>query len=654
MNKNLLYFGIFLLFLFFLIPLNPISTSRLDSLNFTSDNRVLVLSSRDTFHHSTSHNYAIQNNQSGIKGLFVEATPQAAIVLTLENNLDPGSIYWGRKIKRYYLETNLSEICDLLPHQANALGFDYILAERFSFRYKLDDCFSDVNIDNSSNVPYSIISNFTGYIENQSKLNNSTSFFLFELPETSLVEIPTKRLELLSEEWDDYVYHWFFTPQIKDYIFVSGLQNFSVDGQIKNISYTKDGLSFEVDSDDVVPVLVKISEFPNWRAYQNNTRLEIFRASPYMMLVYAAPGEVVFKYVRDPIDIISIFISIVSFILLVILLFIFPIKREKRNKISSYILLVVLFFAAKFIIPLFQLKNLFRWDLSGHYFSAWFLREYTFPFIFGWNHFFFSGQPFLQFYPPAFAYMSALLSFIFSLDFSIKLIISVSILLVPIVFFFAVKSFSFSEEESVFIVLLMIAIFFFSNGHYGGNYDSIFTIGLIPGFIGLLLFFFFIYLLNAKGNISLLAIFLSLIILTHIVAAISSCIFLVGYMLLSRKRFIVGLKVIAFTFGLTAFWTIPFLWKSKYLYSVMINEFLSSPWLLFLVFLLITIYFFKSKNILFPASFFILVISLFALLDLSFLPIHYYRFNIYILYFLPIFVIYFAKSFFKLLKVKLE
>ncbi len=56
-----------------------------------------------------------------------------------------------------------------------------------------------------------------------------------------------------------------------------------------------DRIRFRINSAEPVPVLIKISEFPNWRAYSEGKELHIYRASPYFMLIYAR-GEVELRY----------------------------------------------------------------------------------------------------------------------------------------------------------------------------------------------------------------------------------------------------------------------------------------------------------------------------------------------------------------------
>lgn len=59
------------------------------------------------------------------------------------------------------------------------------------------------------------------------------------------------------------------------------LKKIEVEAKIKDFSYTNKRISFKVDSNKKVPVLLKFSYYPKWRG-----RTEIYMANPSLMLVY--------------------------------------------------------------------------------------------------------------------------------------------------------------------------------------------------------------------------------------------------------------------------------------------------------------------------------------------------------------------------------
>jgi uncharacterized membrane protein YfhO len=81
----------------------------------------------------------------------------------------------------------------------------------------------------------------------------------------------------------------------------------------KNWEYLK----FKVESERDVPILVKISEYPRWRAYQDGEEIKIYRASPYLMLLYGH-GTIELRYERLWYDYLGYFLSATGIIWIVI------------------------------------------------------------------------------------------------------------------------------------------------------------------------------------------------------------------------------------------------------------------------------------------------------------------------------------------------
>ena len=71
--------------------------------------------------------------------------------------------------------------------------------------------------------------------------------------------------------------------------------------------------SIDVDSAAEIPVLVKVSYFPNWHAYSNEKEIPVYTASPNLMAVYAK-GRVDFVFERSNLEIIAILMSLLFFI----------------------------------------------------------------------------------------------------------------------------------------------------------------------------------------------------------------------------------------------------------------------------------------------------------------------------------------------------
>jgi uncharacterized membrane protein len=81
-------------------------------------------------------------------------------------------------------------------------------------------------------------------------------------------------------------------------------------------SPTMDRIKFFVESEKRVPIYIKISYFPKWKAYQNGIETPIYKASPNFMIVYGK-GEIELRYEETDIEKIGFLLSIIGLIWLV-------------------------------------------------------------------------------------------------------------------------------------------------------------------------------------------------------------------------------------------------------------------------------------------------------------------------------------------------
>ena len=81
--------------------------------------------------------------------------------------------------------------------------------------------------------------------------------------------------------------------------------------KISGYKRTNDSISFHVDSDVPVPIMIKESYFPNWKAYVNGKESKIYIAAPYLMLVVGR-GDIELKFERSILENFSLAISALS------------------------------------------------------------------------------------------------------------------------------------------------------------------------------------------------------------------------------------------------------------------------------------------------------------------------------------------------------
>ncbi|PIN81611.1 hypothetical protein COV13_00705 [Candidatus Woesearchaeota archaeon CG10_big_fil_rev_8_21_14_0_10_32_9] len=314
--------------------------------------------------------------------------------------------------------------------------------------------------------------------------------------------------------------------------------------------------------------------------------------------------------------------------------------RKTLDKLAypGILLILTVFSIIKLLIPFWKYNNLYTWDLAGQLFSTWFLKEYLYPGIVGWNPFFFAGFPQNQFYTPLFSYISATLSFIFSIETSIKIVLSIVILLTPVSIYYFLRSLKISKQKSSLLTLISYSAFYFVRpefNHFGGDFFSTFNVGLFTNALGLILAFFYLgTLIRGLDNkkFVLASVLFSLLIISHIFSAVFGLIvggsFILFRTLKDKKMFKFGVKHYLLTFGLTAFWVLPFLFKINN--TVTVKAFMN-PFLFYIILgcslILIFGAYINKKEANMEIAFVSAILSLFVLILYHFtnLPFHHYR-----------------------------
>jgi len=99
---------------------------------------------------------------------------------------------------------------------------------------------------------------------------------------------------------------------------------------VHEMSDRQDYMRFTVSFDEDVPVLIKMSHFPNWRAYVDGEPTEVYEAGPGWMLVIGH-GTVEMNFEPLPVDTISTLVSLVGVVLLLVLIFRKQLKKLWRH-----------------------------------------------------------------------------------------------------------------------------------------------------------------------------------------------------------------------------------------------------------------------------------------------------------------------------------
>ncbi|MEA3254786.1 MAG: 6-pyruvoyl-tetrahydropterin synthase-related protein [Candidatus Altiarchaeota archaeon] len=319
---------------------------------------------------------------------------------------------------------------------------------------------------------------------------------------------------------------------------------------------------------------------------------------------------------------------------------------DVNRKFLVFLLPLELFTLVRLILPFLMHNNLNTGDMIGHYSLAWYIQDFLFPHAIGWNPFFYAGYPQGQFYPLLFHYLAAVAGLISGSMLGLKIILSLSILLTPISFYYFARKFGFNCIESSLTMLMMWILLFFPMEQIGGNFFSTFHTGLLTNMFAIPLFFLYLGRLNESfktGGYVLPSILLALIILSHIFTAVVSLLALISFLLAKprvRKNLIFLFKHLTLSFLLTAFWIIPFLSKFNYAFVREMSS-ISFPLLflqtLFVIFVVIYLILARKIEGIRPLIYLISLLILMCYFR-RYIPInlHYYRLTMFILLLMPI------------------
>jgi len=317
--------------------------------------------------------------------------------------------------------------------------------------------------------------------------------------------------------------------------------------------------------------------------------------------------------------------------------------------------------AAALLAVLFRFlryNNLLEWDFPGHYAAIWYIKTHLLPWPTGWNPYFYCGYPQGLFYPPLAHYMAALLSMLVGIGMAIKLLILVSILMLPIAFYAFARRWGLDDLQGAVCSALTTSLLFlsgemFGTWNFGSDLRSILNIGLFANAISLPILFAFLATCGKveSRNWRWPALWLGLLFLTHPLSSLIAGIFALAIVIhrLWQPGEQPGWRPLVHTLGIAlllgSFWVLPFVTHRGF----MNPEYVGAEWstaleLVALNGAIVALACF-SKTALRP-----LVITFFALANFILLgtlwklDLQFPRLTIYLLLLLPVFLVAWIKS----------
>jgi hypothetical protein len=259
-----------------------------------------------TAHHLISFYNSYNSNVFSTNGLFVEGTKSSIYSFTLQNNISK-SLWWGIKKLQKNTDTNT------IDNQLNLLGVNYIVVpsdanfSQKSFKLVEENFYTQYVKKALFNYSNNLIINYNLY-------KNKTPLKVVEPLKYNTKSISAPSLK-----------HWFNINKInffyfKNTIFVQSDKNFNkVDENIfiSDISWSDNyqSFSFDINSKKEIPVFVRVSYYPTWKAYSDGKEIPIYWASPNFMLI-EGKGTIEFKQTKLIDDYVGLILSYLGIIIL--------------------------------------------------------------------------------------------------------------------------------------------------------------------------------------------------------------------------------------------------------------------------------------------------------------------------------------------------
>ncbi|HEY4695131.1 MAG TPA: hypothetical protein VIH52_04195 [Candidatus Nanoarchaeia archaeon] len=286
---NLLIFSPLVLavgFIFLKTPLVSVDNVKVN--NFGVEGRFL-----ETFRRTESYPlvYAVQSklvSEKGLPwayGLFTDATANGPYLGSLIKSLRPDAYEHidSKLVEDYFL--NKSKLADVLDLFA------------ISSLFKLENGEA---------------------LEDLVAVSDDKNFYLEPRKGQSFVEIPKWKIRPVFANWSEELEEWWTKDTFNELLVFDPEKTlkettFGVESKVQildnNKNWTK--FTFEPASQEEVPVLVKFGYSPNWKAFQEDKKLKIYKVSPSLMLVQAK-GKVKFEYQNPQFQTILVVVSLVS------------------------------------------------------------------------------------------------------------------------------------------------------------------------------------------------------------------------------------------------------------------------------------------------------------------------------------------------------
>ena len=221
--------------------------------------------------HPLRHLIAMQTQNQLLKGTFAESSANAHASLGLY-----------RKIVRFFSMAKKLSIEDVGKVKYTVLNLKKLL-NHFQVNYIL------------SEFPLKKVE----LVKRVKVRRDQRPFYLYQLGDAKMVELLPYIPYTRDNNWDHWSKKWMASPDPKILVKAKKLPKFiaAKDDTVEIIgsSISPTRLRFKVNALHDVPILIKVSYFPCWKAFADGKPIRIYEVAPSLMLVYGK-GNIELKY----------------------------------------------------------------------------------------------------------------------------------------------------------------------------------------------------------------------------------------------------------------------------------------------------------------------------------------------------------------------
>ncbi|MBU0975377.1 MAG: hypothetical protein ABIE03_07030 [Patescibacteria group bacterium] len=237
----------------------------------------------------------------GVDGLLKESSYLAPFYQSLAKNLDPENFDWSM-LDDYYLE-NQKVPEEKVQQYLNLLWIKHLFVIKQDFPYCSK---SELLATFSSNSKKDGIVQRDVFLCDLEGVSNSKFVDVIETEPSS------------TSNWDEEISKWWTGSD--ESLLIDGSNGLVKQPDTDNdadisYSFSKDlqELKLKLQADETIPVLVKVSYFPKWKAYENEKEIPLYRVSPNLIALNLN-REATLKYERTSFEYATLAISVIGWI----------------------------------------------------------------------------------------------------------------------------------------------------------------------------------------------------------------------------------------------------------------------------------------------------------------------------------------------------